>query len=232
MSNSPLVDLTILSPNHSGKRRQPITRITVHCTACLVTAKRLGEIFLPRARNASCNYGIGTDLKVVLVVDEGNRSYCSSSNDNDQRAVTIEAASKATKPYEFAYGVYDKTIDLCVDICQRNGKKKVVYIADQNTALKYKPADDEMLLTFHRWFSKTKSCPGDWFMARAAAFARTLNDRLNPTPEPEEYYKIKFGDNLTKIAKKFNTSVEMLLALNPKITNKNLIKVGELIRVK
>ena len=232
MSNSSLVDLTILSPNHSGARKQPITRITIHCTACLVSAYRLGNIFLPRARNASCNYGIGTDLRVVLVVPESMRSWCSSSNDNDQRSVTIEAASDNKAPYKFAPGVYEKTIDLCVDICKRNGKKKVVYISDQITALKYKPADDEMLLTFHRWFSKTKSCPGDWFMARAASFAKAVNDRLNPTPEPEEYYKIQAGDSLTKIAKKFNTSVEMLLALNPKITNKNLIKKGDLIRVK
>ena len=232
MSNSSLVDLTILSPNHSGARKQAITRITVHCTACLVSAYRLGNIFLPRARNASCNYGIGTDLRIVMCVPEGYRSWCSSSNDNDQRAITIEAASDNKAPYKFAPGVYEKTIDLCVDICKRNGKKKVIYISDQITALKYKPADDEMLLTFHRWFSKTKSCPGDWFMARAASFAKAINDRLNPTPEPEQYYKIQAGDSLTKIAKKFNTSVEMLLALNPKITNKNLIKKGDLIRVK
>ena len=232
MSNSSLVDLTILSPNHSGARKQAITRITVHCTACLVSAYRLGNIFVPRARNASCNYDIGTDLRIVMCVPEGYRSWCSSSNDNDQRAVTIEAASDNKAPYKFAPGVYEKTIDLCVDICKRNGKKRVVYISDQITALKYKPADDEMLLTFHRWFSKTKSCPGDWFMARAASFAKAINDRLNPTPEPEQYYKIQAGDSLTKIAKKFNTSVEMLLALNPKITNKNLIKKGDLIRVK
>ena len=232
MSNSSLVDLTILSPNHSGARKQAITRITVHCTACLVSAYRLGNIFVPRAKNASCNYGIGTDLRIVMCVPEGYRSWCSSSNDNDQRAVTIEAASDNKAPYKFAPGVYEKTIDLCVDICKRNGKKRVVYISDQITALKYKPADDEMLLTFHRWFSKTKSCPGDWFMARAASFAKAINDRLNPTPEPEQYYKIQAGDSLTKIAKKFNTSVEMLLALNPKITNKNLIKKGDLIRVK
>lgn len=232
MSNSSLVDLTILSPNHSGNRKQKITRITVHCTACLVTAYRIGTIFQPRSRNASCNYGIGTDLKIVMCVPESMRSWCSSSNDNDQRAVTIEAASSNVKPYEFAPGVYEKTIELCVDICKRNGKKKVVYISDQTKALKYQPAEDEMLLTFHRWFSKTKSCPGDWFMQRAASFANEINKRLNPTPEPEQYYIIKKGDNLTKIAALYNTTVPMLMALNPKIKNKNMIKAGDIIRVK
>lgn len=232
MSNSTLVNLTMLSPNHSGKRKKPITRITVHCTACLVTAKRLGEIFQPRTRNASCNYGIGTDLKIVLVVDESMRSWCSSSNDNDQQSVTIEAASSNVKPYEFAPGVYDKCIDLCVDICQRNGKKKVVYIPDMNTALKYKPADDEMLLTFHRWFSKTKSCPGDWFMQRAASFAQAVNNRLNPTPAAEEYYIIKKGDRFDKIAKAHGLTRNQLKALNPQVKNINLIYPGQMLRVK
>ena len=232
MSNSTLVDLTILSPNNSGKRKQPISRITVHCTACMVTAKRLGEIFLPRSRNASCNYGIGTDLKIVLVVDESMRSWCSSSNDNDQKSVTIEAASYGVKPYEFAPGVYDKTVDLCVDICQRNGKKKVVYIPDKTTALKYKPADDEMLLTFHRWFSNTKSCPGDWFMARAKEFADTINKRLNPAPDPEMFYIIKKGDRFDKIAKAHGLTRNQLKALNPGIVDINKIYPGQMLRIK
>ena len=231
-TNSSLVVFTRLSPNNSGQRTHEIDRITPHCVVGQCTAEGLGEWFAKSSTQASSNYGIDKDGRVGMYVEEKNRSWCSSSNDNDQRAVTIEAASDNKAPYKFAPGVYEKTIDLCVDICKRNGKKRVVYISDQITALKYKPADDEMLLTFHRWFSKTKSCPGDWFMARAASFAKAINDRLNPTPEPEQYYKIQAGDSLTKIAKKFNTSVEMLLALNPKITNKNLIKKGDLIRVK
>lgn len=232
MSNSPLVDLTILSPNNSGTRKQPISRITIHCTACLVSARRLGEIFLPRSRNASCNYGIGTDLKVVLVVDESMRSWCSSSNDNDQRAVTIEAASQGVKPYEFSPGVYEKCLDLVTDICRRNGKKKLTYISDKAKALKYKPADDEMVMTFHRWFSLTKSCPGDWFMMRAGIFAEQVTKRLDPTPQPEEYYTVKRGDNLSKIAKKYGKTVDEIMRLNPQIKNKNLINIGQLIRVK
>lgn len=232
MSNSSLVNITVLSPNHSGTRKQAITRITIHCTACMVTAARLGQIFEPRKKNASCNYGIGTDLKVLLCVPEGYRSWCSSSNDNDQRAVTIECASKNTAPYEFAPGVYEKAIELCVDICKRNGKKKLLWIPDKKTALKYVPAKDEMILTVHRWFSLTKSCPGDWFMQRIGSFAEAVTNKLDPTPKPAEYHTVKKGETLSKIAKMYGKSVEEILALNPQITNKNLIKPNQLIRVK
>lgn len=232
MSNSSLINMTVLSPNHSGKRKHDITRLTIHCTACLVSASRLGDIFLPKKKNASCNYGIGTDGKIVLIVPEDCRSWCSSSNDNDQRAVTIEAASQGVKPYQFAPGVYEKCLDLATDICKRNGKKKLLYIADKALALKYQPKDDEMVMTFHRWFSLTKSCPGDWFMSRAKSFAEEVTKRLDPTPQPAEYHTVKHGENLTKIRKKYGLTEAEILALNPWITNKNLIKPNQLVRVR
>jgi len=58
-----------------------------------------------------------------MYCEEKNRSWCSSSNANDQRAVTIECASDTSAPYAFKTVVYNKLIDLCVDICKRNGKK-------------------------------------------------------------------------------------------------------------
>lgn len=98
MSNSPLVNCTVKSPNHSGKRTHSIDTLTPHCVVGQLTAEGIGSCF-PAGREASCNYGIGKDARVVLVVDECNRSWCSSSNSNDQRAVTIECASDKTDPY-------------------------------------------------------------------------------------------------------------------------------------
>ena len=46
-----------------------------------------------------------------------------------------------------------------------------------------------------------------------------------------EYYTVKRGDNLTKIAKKYSTSVAKLVSLNT-IKNPNLIYVGQKLRVK
>lgn len=178
MSNSPLVSYTKLSPNHSGKRTHAIDRITPHCVVGQVTVQSLGNVFAPASRQASSNYGIGLDGAVGMYVDEGNRSWCSSSNANDQRAVTIECASDTTAPYAFRQVVYDRLIELCVDICKRNGKTKLIWIDSKDKALAYGPKAGEMLLTVHRWFAN-KSCPGDWMYARMGDLAARVTAQLS-----------------------------------------------------
>lgn len=186
-SNSPLVSCTRLSPNHSGQRTHGIDRITPHCVVGQVTAESLGEIFSVSTRQASCNYGIGRDGRVVLVVEEKNRSWCSSNAENDQRAVTIEVASDSTAPYAFREEAYNALIALCVDICRRNGKKKLLWLDDRDSTLAYQPAADEMVLTVHRWFAQ-KSCPGDWMYARMGELASRVTAALGgntPASTPE-----------------------------------------------
>lgn len=178
MGNSSLVNCTVKSPNHSGKRTHSIDRITPHCVVGQLPARSIGNCFIDPSRQASCNYGIGTEGGVCLVVDEENRSWCSSSSSNDQRAVTIECASDRTAPYAFNSKVYNKLIDLCVDICKRNGKKKLIWIADKEKALAYNPKSNEMLLTVHRWFAN-KPCPGDWMYSRMGKLAATVTSKLS-----------------------------------------------------
>ena len=120
MSNSKLVSVTKLSPNHSGLRTHNIDRITPHCVVGQLSVESICNCFTSPSREASCNYGIGTDGRVALVVEEKNRSWCSSSNANDQRAVTIECASGLEEPYTMNSKVYKSLVKLCVDICKRN----------------------------------------------------------------------------------------------------------------
>lgn len=112
-TNSKMVSYTRLSPNHSGKRTHSIDRITPHCVVGQCSVETLGNIFAPRSRQASCNYGIGPDGRVGMYVEEKNRSWCSSSNSNDQRAVTIECASDTKHPYAMNNKVYASLIKLC-----------------------------------------------------------------------------------------------------------------------
>lgn len=177
MSNSSLVSYTKLSPNHSGKRTHSIDRITPHCVVGQCSVETLGTIFAPTSKQASCNYGIGVDGRVGMYVEEKNRSWCSSSNENDQRAVTIECASDTSAPYAFKDVVYKKLITLCVDICKRNGKKKLLWLGDKTKTLNYSPKSDEMVLTVHRWFDN-KSCPGDWMYARMGDLASKVTAQL------------------------------------------------------
>ena len=186
-TNSPLVSYTKLSPNHSGQRTHSIDRITPHCVVGQCSVETLGNIMYPTSRQASCNYGIGPDGRVGMYVEEKNRSWCSSSNANDQRAITIECASDTFHPYAMNDKVYATLITLCTDICRRNGKKKLLWFADKNKSLNYIPAADEMVLTVHRWFAN-KSCPGDWLYSRlgdvAAKVTANLSSASTPTTTP------------------------------------------------
>ena len=147
-------------------------------------------------RDASCNYGIGSDGRISLCVEEKNRSWCSSSNANDQRAVTIECSSDTTAPYAMTNAVYAALIDLCTDICKRNGKKKLLWFGDKNKTLAYEPKADEMIITVHRWFAN-KSCPGDWLYNRLGDLAAKVTARLSggtiSQPSSGTLYRVQTG---------------------------------------
>ena len=177
MSNSSLVSYTKLSPNHSGQRTHSIDRITPHCVVGQLSAESICGCFTSTSRQASCNYGIGTDGKIALCVEEKNRSWCSSSNANDQRAVTIECASDLKEPYAMNSKVYTSLVNLCVDICKRNGKSKLLWLGDKDKTLNYSPKSNEMVLTVHRWFAN-KSCPGNWLYARLGDLATEVTKKL------------------------------------------------------
>ena len=178
-TNSSLVAYTKLSPNHSGQRTHAIDRISPHCVVGQCTAEGLGDWFAASSTQASSNYGIDKNGRVGLYVEEKNRSWCTSSSANDQRAITIECASGTSEPYEMNKKVYARLIELCTDICRRNGKTKLLWIDNKDKALNYTPAPDEMLITVHRWFSN-KSCPGNWLYARLSDVAVKVTAALAP----------------------------------------------------
>lgn len=186
MSNSKLVSYKKISPNKSKGRKYEITRITPHCVVGQLDVKTLGNIFAKTSAQASSNYGIGDDGRIAMYVEEKDRSWCSSSSDNDNRAVTIECASDAKHPYAFKKVVYNALVDLCVDICKRNGKKKLIWIPDKKKALSYKPKKTEMILTVHRWFA-AKACPGAWMYERMDDLAKAVTKKLNVL------YKVQVG---------------------------------------
>lgn len=195
-TNSKLICYTKLSPNHSGTRTRSIDRITPHCVVGQLSAESICGCFTNPSRQASCNYGIGTDGRISLCVEEKNRSWCSSSNANDQRAVTIECASDMKEPYAMNSKVYESLIKLCTDICKRNGKKKLLWLGDKNKTLNYSPKSDEMVITVHRWFAN-KSCPGNWLYERLGDLAAKVTANLNETApadtKKDTLYRVQVG---------------------------------------
>lgn len=171
---SKLATVSDLSPNHSGKRTHDVDRITPHCFVGQVTAMRGCQVFKPKSKKASCNYVVGYDGSIGCSVDEDNRSWCTSSESNDQRAITIEVASETVNPYAIRDAAYDGLKKLMIDIMRRYGKSKLVFIADKATALAYEPKPPEMLITEHRWFAN-KACPG----AHILSILQDLTDAVN-----------------------------------------------------
>ena len=195
-TNSLLVEYVKLSPNHSGQRTMPIDRISPHCVVGQCTAEGLGDWFSKTSTQASSNYGIDKNGKVGMYVEEKNRSWCTSSNANDQRAVTIECASDTSEPYRMNDKVYEKLIELCVDICRRNRKKKLLWFGDKKKSLDYQLKDDEMLITVHRWYAN-KSCPGNWLYERLGDLALKVTAKLGggndgmTEPVRKNYYRVR-----------------------------------------
>lgn len=180
MSNSSLVSYTKISPNKNSPRNHAIDRITPHCVVGQLSAESICGCFTKYdpQDGASCNYGIGTDGRVSLCVEEKDRSWCSSSGANDHRAVTIECASDMTEPYAMNDRVYSSLVNLCTDICKRNGKNKLLWFGEKNKTLAYEPKSNEMVITVHRWFAN-KSCPGNWLYARLGNLAAKVTENLN-----------------------------------------------------
>ena len=173
MSNSSLVNHTQISPNKTSPRNQPISKITVHHMAGNLSVETCGNVFAPSSRQASANYSIGTDGRVGLYVDEGDRSWASSSAWNDNRAVTIEVANdEIGGNWHVSDAAWNKLVDLCVDICKRNGMTSLTWTGDQNGSL-----------TCHYMFAAT-ACPGPYLKGRMADLAQTVTARLGGASAP------------------------------------------------
>ena len=178
MSNSKLVSYTKLSPNHSGKRTHKIDTITIHCMAGNCSVETCGQIFASSARQASSNYGVGSDGRIALYVDEANRSWCTSSNANDQRAITIEVANNGGAPdWPVSAKAYAALLDLVTDICKRNGIKRLVWSTSKSDRVNHRNGCN---MTVHRDYAN-KSCPGDYLYDRHGAIAKEVNNRLGAT---------------------------------------------------
>ena len=174
MSNSKLATYTKLSPNCNAPRNHKIDKITIHHMAGNGSIEACGEIFANVARRASSNYGIGSDGRIGLYVDEANRPWTSSNYENDHRAVTIEVANDGGAPnWHVSDKALEATIKLCVDICQRNGIKQLTFTGDATGSL-----------TMHKYFAAT-SCPGPYLESKFPYIAKEVNRRLGAAEEAE-----------------------------------------------
>lgn len=166
--NSPLTSYVYLSPNADFPRAVEIKKITIHHMAEDLGLERLGLVFGNRDRQASANYAIDTGGRVALYVEESNRAWTSSSRENDHQAVTIEVANdEIGGDWHVSDAAYEKLIELCVDICRRNGIEELTYTGDA-----------EGNLTIHKFFNEDTECPGPYLEGKMPEIAREVTERL------------------------------------------------------
>lgn len=225
-SNSPLATVRMISPNRTPNRNHAIDTITIHCFVGQVTAKRGCEVFQPSSKGASCNYVVGYDGSIGLCVEEKDRSWCTGGYDkngnpirvngvsgksNDYQAVTIEVASDTKHPYAITEKAMAALIELCTDICRRNGIKKLLWSGDKN--LVGNPAKQN--LTVHRWFAN-KACPGDYIYQWLGDIAAKVNAKLGVTPPAETKpvstvpYKVRITATDLRIRKGPGTNTDIV----------------------
>lgn len=218
-TNSSLATVRMISPNRTPNRNHAIDTITIHCFVGQVTAKRGCEVFQPSSRKASCNYVVGYDGSIGLCVEEKDRSWCSGGTDkkgnpirvngisgssNDYQAVTIEVASDTKHPYTITDKAMAALIELCADICRRNGIKQLLWKGDKTLVGRVAQQN----LTVHRWFAN-KACPGDYIYERLGDIAAKVNAKLGvsfaPTtpaiPESKVPYKVRITATDLRIRK-------------------------------
>ena len=166
--NSPLIDYVYLSPNADFPRADGIKKITIHHMAEELTLERLGTVFGNRDRQASSNYAVDTDGRVALYVEERDRAWTSSSRENDHQAVTIEVANdEIGGDWHVSGEAYEKLLELCTDICRRNGIQELRYTGGTDGNL-----------TLHKMFSSETECPGPYLERRMGEIAAEVTRRL------------------------------------------------------
>lgn len=227
MSNSSLVSYTKISPNKTSPRNHAIDTITIHCVVGQCSVETLGNIFAPTSRKASSNYGVGLDGKIGMYVEEKDRSWCTSSSENDNRAVTIEVASDTSEPYAVNSKAYNALLDLVTDICKRNGIKKLVWSTVKNNRVKHLNGCN---MTVHRDYAN-KSCPGTYLYERHGEIAKEVNKRLGASTstepsKPITSLKFKVGDIVQFAGGKHYTSANSSSGSSVKASKAKITQVA------
>ena len=184
-TNSSLVSYTRISPNRNSPRNQAITKITIHHMAGIMSVEEFGALVANAGRQMSANYAIGNDGRIGLFCPESDRSWCSSSAWNDNRAVTIEVSNSAygdASGWPIGEKAYASLIKLCVDICKRNNIQKLEFTGNQNGSL-----------TYHYMFAAT-ACPGPWIKAHTDDICKRVNAQLTPAPSSGASGTFQKGD--------------------------------------
>jgi hypothetical protein len=176
-TNSSLVNYIDLSPGNYGMRDHKIDTITIHHMAGNLSVETCGQLFHKKKGNS--NYGIGSDGRIALYVEEKNGAWTSSNKTNDMRAITIEVANNSGAPnWTISPQALNSLLLLCADICRRNEIKALIWSPNKSDRINHKNGCN---MTMHKDFSATV-CPGPFIESIEGLIAIAVNQMLLQSP--------------------------------------------------
>ena len=181
---SSLTDKEILTDHYDSRANTKIDKITIHHMAGNLSIETCGNVF--KTREASANYGIGTDGRIGGYVPEEYRAWSTANPANDKRAINIELANDGGEDtnWHVSDTAIEKCIQLCVDICKRYGFT-LNYTGDANGSL-----------TRHNMFMVT-TCPGGYLQSKFPYIAEEVNKRLQESqPKAGDIFEVNDSDGL------------------------------------
>lgn len=242
-TNSSLVSYTKISPNRNAPRNNTIQAIVIHHIAGIMSVEQFGELVANPAREMSANYAIGNDGRIGLFCPESDRSWCSSSGNIDNKAITIEVSNDVNgEPWSISEAAFTSLIKLCVDICKRNNIKKLEYLGNLNgTLLRH----CDIVAT---------QCPGTWIKNHTQEICDKVNAELagKPIIQPinsKEMYRIRKSwdnvasqigaysnlDNAKKACKEgytvYNSKGEAVYSMPVKTSNVDIVGLQKILNI-
>ena len=152
-----------------GRYGNSVQKITIHHMAARWTAKRCGESFQAKGREASSHYGIGYEGELAQYVSEEDTAWTDKNRTSNRTSITIECANESTGD---PWRVSDKTIDmlvrLMVDIAKRY--QFGTFVKGKN-------------LTWHQMYAAT-ACPGPYLLSKLDEIIARANAILTGETNP------------------------------------------------
>lgn len=166
--DSDLVNYTDWSPNYTKMSGKKVDAIVIHHAAGILSVETFGKIMQNTGNNrGSANYAIGSDGRIGQYVAESDRAWTTGSALIDNHAVTIECSNSTLAPdWRVSDIVLRRCIDLCIDVCRRNGIKRINYTGDKSGNLH-----------MHKWWAAT-ACPGPYLSDMFPYIADEINKGL------------------------------------------------------
>lgn len=213
--------------NYTSRRNNTIKKFTPHHMAGNLSVERCGQVFQDPKRNASSNYGIGSDGRIGGYVPEESRAWTSSSPSNDHQAITVEVANdQIGGEWHVSDAAFNALVKLGVDVCRRYNFRLIFTGGPDGT------------LTYHQMFAST-NCPGPYLKSKMQELANLVNAQLdgNVVSAPTIIvggntgtYNVVRGDSLSVIGQKLGVNWKDIASLNG-LGSPYTIYVGQILKV-